>query len=344
MRVALSMRRLVEAVVEGQAVGATNVAYARDATDRITSRSEAGITTRYGYSNDGDTPDFTMDANGTVVERSFALLGGATLTKRAAGGDVWSYPNVHGDVMATADAAGAKVGATLTYDPDGQALSGLPDNSAGNMDYAWLGRHQRPLELAMGPPWSVELDQLGLERAFERLGDGAVGAVADRADRCRDASVGEAVALADRGVLAASVAVMNHVAAGQITPPDRHLQGVEDEVGAEVVGDLPADDGSAVDVEDEGDVHPSLPGRGVGDVGQPQLVGPGRHEAAIDQIRRAKRAVVGRGGEAPSRNQRVPTADDKPAAAAASSLDNPPAVASQNRCRSSRRQPRRTTG
>ena len=137
-------------------LGATNVAYARDATDRITSRSEAGTTLRYGYSGDGDTPDFTMDANGTVVERSFALLGGATLTKRAAGGDVWSYPNLHGDVMATADAAGAKVGATLTYDPYGQALSGLPDNSAGNMDYAWLGRHQRPLEHA-GPLATIEM-------------------------------------------------------------------------------------------------------------------------------------------------------------------------------------------
>src|SRR5438128_6486953 len=41
----------------------------------------------------------------------------------------------------------------------------------------------------------------------------------------------------------------------------------------------------------------------------------------------------------PSRNQWVPTADDKPAAAAASSLDSPRAIASQNQCRCSRRQP-----
>lgn len=32
---------------------------------------------------------------------------------------------VHGDVMATADAAGAKHGATLIFDPYGQALSSL---------------------------------------------------------------------------------------------------------------------------------------------------------------------------------------------------------------------------
>ncbi|HSH59938.1 MAG TPA: RHS repeat-associated core domain-containing protein [Acidimicrobiales bacterium] len=136
-------------------VGTTNVAYARDATYRITERREASAVVRYGYSADGDTPDFTMDGAGTIIERSFGLLGGATVTKRAQG-DVWSYPNVHGDVMATADASGAKQGATLSYDPYGQALSGLPDNSAGNMDYAWLGRHQRPLEHA-GPLATIEM-------------------------------------------------------------------------------------------------------------------------------------------------------------------------------------------
>ena len=79
------------------------------------------------------------------MERTFALLGGVTLTKRTAG-DVWSYPNIHGDVIATADATGTKQGQTLSYDPYGQALGAIPDNSAGNLDYGWLGQHQRPLE------------------------------------------------------------------------------------------------------------------------------------------------------------------------------------------------------
>src|SRR6266581_6161592 len=38
----------------------------------------------------------------------------------------------------------------------------------------------------------------------------------------------------------------------------------------------------------------------------------------------------------PSRNHRTPTAADTPAAAAASSLERPAAIALQNRCRSSR--------
>jgi RHS repeat-associated protein len=63
------------------------------------------------------------------------------LTKRGAG-DTWSYPNVHGDVVATADAAGAEQGPILSYEPYGQTLGALPDNSAGSFDYGWLGQHQ----------------------------------------------------------------------------------------------------------------------------------------------------------------------------------------------------------
>jgi RHS repeat-associated protein len=79
------------------------------------------------------------------------------VTKRATG-DVWSYPNVHGDVVATADGAVAKRGATVAFDPFGATLTptsptapdGVADNSAGNFDYGWLGQAQRPLEHAPG--------------------------------------------------------------------------------------------------------------------------------------------------------------------------------------------------
>jgi RHS repeat-associated protein len=59
---------------------------------------------------------------------------------------VWSYPNVHGDVMATADASGVKQGATRAYTPFGAPIFGVADNSAGGLDYAWLGSHQRGFE------------------------------------------------------------------------------------------------------------------------------------------------------------------------------------------------------
>ena len=127
-------------------VGATTVRYVRDATDRIVERTLNGATVaRYGYSGAGDSASFTMDATNAVTEATLGLLGGVMVTKRASG-DAWSYPNIHGDVAVVADATGAKVGATHTYDPDGNALGSLPDNAAGAFDYGWLGSKQRGLE------------------------------------------------------------------------------------------------------------------------------------------------------------------------------------------------------
>jgi hypothetical protein len=54
---------------------------------------------------------------------------------------------------------------------------------------------------------------------------------------------------------------------------ERHLEGVGDELGAEVVGHRPADDPAAVEVLDGDEVEPSLPGAQVGDVGDPAAVG-----------------------------------------------------------------------
>jgi RHS repeat-associated protein len=130
--------------------GTSTVRYVRDATDRIVERRVNGATVaRYAYSASGDTGDATLDALGNVMEKTIPLLGGVLLTTRATG-DVWSYPNIHGDVMATANAAGLKQGSTLNYDPYGQPASAVPDNSAGNFDYGWLGQHQRPVETEAG--------------------------------------------------------------------------------------------------------------------------------------------------------------------------------------------------
>jgi RHS repeat-associated protein len=125
----------------------TTVAYVRDATDRIVERNVNGTTVaRYGSTGSGDAPEFTTDAAGTVLEVTYSLPGGALLTTRS-DGNVWSYPNIHGDIVVTADQTGTKQGPTRVYDPYGNSLTGTtPDNSAGNLDYGWLGQHQRPVE------------------------------------------------------------------------------------------------------------------------------------------------------------------------------------------------------
>jgi len=64
---------------------------------------------------------------------------------------------MRGDVAATANSAGAKQGATLTYDPFGNPLGGLPDNSAGSYDNGWLGQHQRGLEHQAGLQAVIEM-------------------------------------------------------------------------------------------------------------------------------------------------------------------------------------------
>lgn len=126
--------------------GGPTVNYGRDATGRITSRDEgtAASTTQYIFAGPGDSPIAVANSGGGIVQRLVPLPGGVLLTKQASG-DVWSYPNVHGDLVVTANASGTK-GMTRTYDPFGQGEA--PDNSQGEFDYGWLGQHQRPLEHA----------------------------------------------------------------------------------------------------------------------------------------------------------------------------------------------------
>jgi RHS repeat-associated protein len=98
----------------------------------------------------------TLNTTGTVIERTIALPGGATLTKRPSG-DVWSHPNIHGDTQAITNASGVKQGATLTYDPYGTPLTGYADNQAGSTDYTWLGQHHKANEHLAGLKPTIQM-------------------------------------------------------------------------------------------------------------------------------------------------------------------------------------------
>ena len=73
-------------------------------------------------------------------------------------------------------------------------------------------------------------------------------------------------------------------AGGWPAAPAGHLQGVDDQLGAHVVGNRPADHGAAEDVEHRGAVDLALAGGVLGDVGDPQPVGALGDEAALHQI------------------------------------------------------------
>ncbi len=64
-----------------------------------------------------------------------------------------------------------------------------------------------------------------------------------------------------------------------------HPQGVQDEAGAHVAGELPADDPPAVNVDHEREEHQAFPAAQVGEVGDPQLIRARRGEVALDQVR-----------------------------------------------------------
>lgn len=131
--------------------GSTTITLTRDATDRIVQRTGPDGTQRHTYSGTGDTGDGTLSTSNGLVEAIIPLPGGVTLTKRpTATNNIWSYPNVHGDIAATANNTGVKQGATAIYDPFGVANTTIASNVTGHADFGWLGQHQRLTEHSNG--------------------------------------------------------------------------------------------------------------------------------------------------------------------------------------------------
>ncbi|MFK0243398.1 PA14 domain-containing protein [Amycolatopsis azurea] len=158
------------------------VAYTRDATDRIVRRDprncDNNAVIRYGFTGDGDAPDLTLDAAGRLTSLSLSLPGGVLYTTKA-GSDgaftpTYDHPSVRGDLVLTTDVSGRQVGTLRAFDPYGQPLSStgavdpqaVPDNSPGSMDYGWLGEHQRAYEHAGG----IALVQMGARPYSPLLG------------------------------------------------------------------------------------------------------------------------------------------------------------------------------
>ena len=150
------------------AAGTQRVTYTLDAANRMTTRVGVGTgtgadntTTAYGYTRPGDTADFELGTGSTLAERYLALPGGALLTRRysTTGGDVWSIPNLHGDVTATTGPTGTLTGSGYLYDPFGQPLNSTtgvtaptagPATATNGPTDAWEGSHQRGYENANG--------------------------------------------------------------------------------------------------------------------------------------------------------------------------------------------------
>ena len=77
---------------------------------------------------------------------------------------------------------------------------------------------------------------------------------------------------------------------------ERLFQGVQDKVCAHRTADTPTDDPASEDVNDKSDINEPLPARDVGEIGDPELIGPFGLEAPIDPIPWARRCRIAEGG------------------------------------------------
>ncbi|WP_233224144.1 PA14 domain-containing protein [Amycolatopsis sp. BJA-103] len=139
-----------------------NIAYTRDATNRIVRRDPSdcdnNTVVKYGFSGDGDTPDLTLNADGRLTSLSLSLPGGVLYTSKIGNDGTFApsfdHPSIRGDLVMSTDAAGHQLGELRTFDPYGQPIKAdgavdgqnVPDNLPGSMDYGWLGQYQRPYE------------------------------------------------------------------------------------------------------------------------------------------------------------------------------------------------------
>jgi RHS repeat-associated protein len=152
-------------VIGGSAGGTKQtVAYTLDAAGRTVTRTGTGTatgvdvsTTTYSFTGSGDTADLQLTATNTIAERYLSLPGGVLVTKRyaATGGDIWAFPNIHGDTACTTDGAGTLAATPGIYDPYGNPLAQAtgvtdlttdPTTRTNGLTDGWEGSHQRGAE------------------------------------------------------------------------------------------------------------------------------------------------------------------------------------------------------
>jgi RHS repeat-associated protein len=121
----------------------TQTAYIRDATGRVIERTtvtDGSLTSdvHYTYPDDSDTPNATLDEVTNYTTYLIELPGGAQITALN-GLFTWSYPDLHGDMVVTANQAGNQTGITASYDPFGDLVT--PTSQSDAYTYGYEGKH-----------------------------------------------------------------------------------------------------------------------------------------------------------------------------------------------------------
>ena len=127
-----------------------------------------------------------MNGDGVLMQRSVSLPGGVVRADTNSGtvavpvwGVVWSYPNLHGDVVVQAGDGGARVGVRSVFDPFGQPVDpvtgaigtmtaddAVAETTPGDADLAYTGGHGKLYEHA----GSVATIEMGARQYVPALG------------------------------------------------------------------------------------------------------------------------------------------------------------------------------
>jgi RHS repeat-associated protein len=134
---------MVKSITQG---GRTNTYTLDTVTNRFRSWTQnddgTTLTKRNHYSNDGDSPAWTDEGNGTYTRAVTSAVGQVGIF-RGDGLMAWSLLNLHGDVVATMDSSTGLV-ATADYDEFGVARTPATGR------YGWLGSAQRAADTPSG--------------------------------------------------------------------------------------------------------------------------------------------------------------------------------------------------
>lgn len=153
-------------VIDAGADAERRIEYGRDAGGRIVWRTVAepasGVVEelRFAHTASADASSVVVDDAGAITEYSVALPGGVS-ARFLPGSEQWAYPNLHGDVILTADGEGVRSEAIARFDPFGQPIdpvtgkigteeadTSVANTADGSVDYAYVGLHRKLYDTA----------------------------------------------------------------------------------------------------------------------------------------------------------------------------------------------------
>jgi hypothetical protein len=140
-------------------------------------------------------------------------------------------------------------------------------------------------------------EKLRFERRVEALAHRVVKAIADRSHGSNDARRLAAFSKRDRRVLRSVGRVMDNAA--RLATIDRHIEGVDHDLFAHMIGHRPTDHAPTEYVQHDGEKEEARPRRDVGDVGDPELIRGTGGKVAVHQIRCRFRVAVADGRHDP---------------------------------------------